>query len=180
MDRLTSEWVVDQDQALNAASTPGFKRMMETATSGMYDGCCEKTVKSHITCMAKEGKDECTEFHRAVLASGTKPAASGDLWSKNGTALFGLVSHGIERRVEQQSDATQKVTWEMKEKLAGAVPCNSDRHTGLHVSDLSHEAWRRNLNQDPCAGDLCTCLRQRLEHGQRLGTRVSSEVRRTD
>ena len=141
MDRVTAEWIVDQDQALNAAATPGFKRMMGTATTGMYVGCSEKTVKQNVTCMAVEGKAECTEFHRDVLASGTKPAASGDLWSKNGTALFGLVSHGIRRREAQQTDGTNSVTWEMGEKLAGAVPCNSDRHTGEHIAELSNEAW---------------------------------------
>ena len=92
--------------------------------------------------MANEGRAECTDFHQAILASGTKPAASGDLWSKNGTALFGLVSHGIRRRVEQAADGCQKIVWEMREKLAGAVPCNADRHTGNHIAELSDEAWK--------------------------------------
>ena len=151
---------MDQDQALNAASTPGFKRMLQTATGGKYDGCSEKTViKQHISCAAAEGKAECTEFHRQVLASGTKPAASGDLWSKNGTALFGLVSHGIRRRAEQQVDGTTKVTWERREKLAGAVPCNTDRHTGDHIAELSNEAWRgTGINKPVDGGGLRPCL----------------------
>jgi hypothetical protein len=28
MDRITSEWIVDEDQGFNAASTPGFRYMM--------------------------------------------------------------------------------------------------------------------------------------------------------
>ena len=52
--------------------------------------------------MGMEGKAECTEFHRELLDAGIKPAASGDLWSKNSTALFGLVSHGIRRTTAPQ------------------------------------------------------------------------------
>ena len=45
MDRVTAEWVVDELQPFNAASTQGFRRMMATATSGKYDGC------DHHTCL---------------------------------------------------------------------------------------------------------------------------------
>ena len=142
LDRIVSEWVVDEDQALNAASTAGFQRMISTATNNLYDGCCDKTVKQHITAMAKEGRVECAEFHKALQVSGIKPTASGDLWSKNGTALFGLVSHGIRRSIETQPDGSSKAKWTMREKLAGAVPCNADRHTGDHISELSDQAWK--------------------------------------
>ena len=116
--------------------------MMSASTNNVYDGCCEKTVKQHITCMAQEGKAECTELHRSMLAAGVKPAASGDLWSKNGTALFGLVSHGIRREEQVLPGGVKNVTWTMSEKLAGAVPCNADRHTGIHIADLSNAAWK--------------------------------------
>ena len=139
MDRHVAEWVVDEVQALNAASTAGFRRMMRAATDGTYEGCCDKTVKQHITGMAEEGKMECAEFHQSLLKSGIKPVASGDLWSKVGTALFGLVSHGIRCT---EPDASSKTTWTMGEKLAGAVPCNADRHTGEHIRDLSNAAWK--------------------------------------
>ena len=141
MDRITAEWVVDEDHAFNAASTVGFRRMMATATNGKYDGCCNKTVEHHVMAMGMEGKAECSEFHRELLAGGVKPAASGDLWSKNGTALFGLVSHGIRRVETPQPDGPPAVKWEMCEKLAGAVPCSAHRHTGEHIGELSDEAW---------------------------------------
>ena len=137
LDRVTSEWVVDEDQGFNAASTAGFRRMMSTATNGKYDGCCDKTVKNHVTAMGMEGKQECADFHAELLGAGIKPAASGDLWSKNSTALFGLVSHGIRRSVGGDGS----VKWEMVEKLAGAVPCSKDRHTGEHIGTLSNDAW---------------------------------------
>jgi len=79
LDPVTSEWAVDEDQGFNAASTPGFCMMMCTATNGLYDGCCDKTVKQHSTAMAMEGQQECTTFHHSLLAGGVKPAASGDL-----------------------------------------------------------------------------------------------------
>lgn len=41
----------------------------------------------------------------------------------------------------QQSDGSEKVRWEMAEKLAGSVPCSAHRHTGAHIGELSNEAW---------------------------------------
>ena len=128
-------------QGFNAASTPGFKKLMSAATGGKYNGCCDKTVKNHVTAMAVEGKNECKEFHNELLSTGIKPTASGDLWSKNGLALFGLVSHGIRRTEVNAPGSTMKVIWEMSEKLAGAVPCSEDRHTGLCIGEISDEAW---------------------------------------
>jgi len=140
LDRATAEWIVDDDQPFNAASTA---QMMSAATSGVYDGCCHKTVKQHIYSMAMDGKAEAKEFHQAMLKDGVKPAASGDLWSKNGTALFGLVSHGIVRTVVcDKANPLKKVpVWTMCEKLSGSVPCSEDRHTGEFIGTLSDEAW---------------------------------------
>ena len=149
LDRVTSEWIVDQDQAFNAASTPGFRKMMSTATNGKYDGCCDKTAKQHVTAMSMEGKKECSDFHSEMLAAGVKPAASGDLWSKNSTALFGLVSHGIRRTETKRSDGSTSVKWEMVEKLAGAVPCSNERHTGEHIGTLSNDAWAATGLKEP-------------------------------
>ena len=141
MDRIVAEWIVDEDQCFSAASTTGFKAMMSTATNGSYDGCYSKTVQGHVVAMGMEGKEECTAFHRELLADNIKPAASGDLWSKNGTALFGLVSHGIRRTSAPQEDGSVVVKWKMVEKLAGAVPCSDRRHTGEYIGELSNAAW---------------------------------------
>jgi zinc finger BED domain-containing protein 1 (E3 SUMO-protein ligase ZBED1) len=141
MDRIVAEWIVDEDQCFSAASTTGFKAMMSTATNGSYDGCYSKTVQGHVVAMGMEGKEECTAFHRELLAGNIKPAASGDLWSKNGTALFGLVSHGIRRTSAPQEDGSVEVKWKMVEKLAGAVPCSDRRHTGEYIGELSNAAW---------------------------------------
>lgn len=142
MDRLTSEWIVDQDECFNAACTPGFRRMMAAATNYTYDGCCEKTVKQHVHAMAQEGRQAATDFHKSLLQTGVKPAASGDLWSKNGTALFGLVSHGIEVTKEVGADGCKKTVWKMREVLSGAVPCSKDRHTGEFICEISDAAWK--------------------------------------
>ena len=80
MDRVTSEWIVDDDLPFSAASTPGFRYMMGVACGGKYDGCCDKTVEQHVVAMGMEGKAECTDFHRELLADRVKPTASGDLW----------------------------------------------------------------------------------------------------
>ena len=149
MDRMCAEWCVDEDQGFNAASTPGFRAMMAAATNDKYDGCCDKSVKTHAAAMALEGQQECKAFHVGLLADGVKPAASGDLWSKNGTALFGLVSHGIRRSMAKQHDGTVKRKWEMVEKLSGAVPCSDHRHTAAHISELSLKAWAATGISDP-------------------------------
>ena len=115
--------------------------MMAIASNQKYDGCSDKTVKQNITVLAQEGKTECEEFHCSILHDGLKPAASGDLWSKNGCALFGLVSHGIQRIAGIASDGSKTAKWTMKEKLAGSIPCAKDRHTGTHIAELSNAAW---------------------------------------
>lgn len=149
MDRLTSEWIVDEDQPLNAASTPGFRRMMSAATSGRYDGCADTMVKQHVTVMAAEGRQEVTDFHAELRERGLKPAASGDLWSKNKTALFGLVSHGIRRTRVVDAYGVAKRKWVMVEKLCGSVPCKEKRHTGEHIGELSDAAWAGSGLENP-------------------------------
>ena len=61
---------------------------------------------------------------------GLKVTLSGDLWSSHGTALFGLVMHGITK------------DWEMKELLAGAIPARLDPHTGEWVITATEEALK--------------------------------------
>jgi hypothetical protein len=67
MDRIVTEWIVDEDQCFNATSTSGFRSMMSTATNGNYDGCYHTTVQGHVVphvvAMGMEGKEECTAFH---------------------------------------------------------------------------------------------------------------------
>jgi hypothetical protein len=106
MDRIVTEWIVDEDQCFSAASTPGFRAMMSTATNSNYDCCYHTTVQGHVVAMGMEGKEECTAFHRKLLTDNIKPAASDDLWSKNSTVLFGLVSHGIRRTSAPQEDGS--------------------------------------------------------------------------
>jgi protein gp37 len=48
MDHIVTEWIVDEDQCFNAASTPGFSVMMATDTNCNYDGRCHKKVKGHV------------------------------------------------------------------------------------------------------------------------------------
>ncbi|KAL1504112.1 hypothetical protein AB1Y20_010522 [Prymnesium parvum] len=71
------------------------------------------------------------------------------LWSKNQTALFGLVSHGIVRIEVTAEDGSRSVTWKMQEKLCGAVPCSRDRHTGKFIGDISAESWRAAGIENP-------------------------------
>ena len=41
-----------------------------------------------------------------------------------------------------QPDGSKMVVWKMNEKLVGAIPCNAERHTGDHIAELSHTAWK--------------------------------------
>ena len=43
------------------------KKLMSAATEGAYEGCCEQTVKGHITQMAAEGVSKVEEEHAIVL-----------------------------------------------------------------------------------------------------------------
>jgi len=129
VDRLVAEWVVDQDQFANAGSKPGIAKVFSALTDGAYDGVCEKTVNGHVAKLAVEGKAKTTALHDIVLnRNRLKAVISADLWSKNGVALLGVLSHAIvEIKFEGQD------LWVMVEMLAGAIPCKKDRHTGEFV-----------------------------------------------
>ncbi len=73
MDRIVTEWIVDEDQCFNAESTPGFIAMMATATNGNYDGCCHKTVQGHVVAMGMEGKEEWFEAEYDSLWNTSAP-----------------------------------------------------------------------------------------------------------
>jgi hypothetical protein len=122
LDKLEVEWIaVDTRKPRNTASTLSFHRMMSTATAGRYNGCCEKTVQQHVSFLAVECRARTMDFVKELKEMGLKVIISGGLWSSHGTALFGIIIHGITK------------DWEMKELLAGVVPARLDAHTGEWV-----------------------------------------------
>ena len=146
LDTLASYWVVDTDQHFNAMEHPSFKRLQSAATSGAWQGCCARTVSSNVTVLATEGREDCGDFVKAIQADGRKPVASADLWSKNGVALLGSLMHGTVRPGNKQP-------WYLGEKLASALPCEQDRHTGEFVETASFEEWKKVAIETP-AEDL--------------------------
>ena len=99
-------------------------------------------MRGHVMAMGMECKEDCTAFHRELLPDNITPTASGDLWSKNSTALFGLVSHGIRRTSAPQEDGSVVVKWKMVENsrsLCRAVIA------GTQVSTLASSAMLRGL-----------------------------------
>ena len=100
--------------------------------------------------MSEEGVEVCAKFHDDLKTDGIKPIASSDLWSKNGLALFGLLSHGIQR-TPPPLPADFSV-WKMRELLAGAVPCSKDHHTGHVVATLNADAFKRVRIYDVTTG----------------------------
>jgi hypothetical protein len=138
LDRVVVDWIIDADGDKNEAELPAFRHLMRTATNGAYSGSCHQTVSGLMTQSAQEGKAIATEFHTRLLSENVKPTVSGDLWSKNGTALLGLVSHGI----LECPAADGTFDWVMSEVLTGAIPCAKEHHTGDHVDELSNAAWK--------------------------------------
>ena len=100
LDRLTAEWIVDEDQYTNAAAKPGFQKLFNAATDGAYEGCCSKTVQGHVAKLAVEGRAKTSLLHSLVLEAGFRIVVSADLWSKNGVALLGILSHAIVELVD--------------------------------------------------------------------------------
>ena len=188
IDRLVSEWIVDDDQCANAAEKPGFKRLFGGATDGAYEGCGCKTVSGHVAKLAVEGKAKTTKLHEIVLVQNKlRLVISADLWSKNGVALLGILSHAI----LEVKDPKGQLMWQMVEVLAGAIPCKKDRHTGEYVeiatfkelakygvSAPTEEIFKsktdrgsnmlkgyENLDNDPCTDHLIdTSVGSFLEH----------------
>lgn len=50
MDRVTSEWIVDDDMAKGAASTPAYKKKMKIATQGVLLQYCKPCSNPAIPC----------------------------------------------------------------------------------------------------------------------------------
>ena len=152
MDRITAEWVIDADQAFNAASTAPFRRMMSTSTNGMYDGACDKTVKHHIAAMAVEGKQECKDFHEAVAADGTKPVACSlgrpvvQEWNR--PIRSGVAWYSPQRGAAALWSENNQVGNEREAGRCCAVQ-RSASHTGEHIAELSHATWRETGITEP-------------------------------
>jgi len=145
IDRVVADWIIDTDGDLNDAELPSFRHLMRAVSSQAYSGCCHSKIAGLVTQSAALGVKTATAFHEHLAADGIKPSISGDLWSKNGAALLGLMSHGI---IETPcADGT--VNWVMTEVLSGSVPCAKDHHTGDHVDGLSNEAWKKVGIEDP-------------------------------
>ena len=89
MDRVTSEWIVDDDMAKGAASTPAYKKKMKIATQGVlqllvcysnlnfvltlpfctfpagaYEGCDMRNVGANnvVANMSEEGVEVCAKY----------------------------------------------------------------------------------------------------------------------
>ena len=136
LQQLAGESVVADDRDFKDFSTESFKKYALAMSGGAHEGVDPKTVKSVVAVLADKGRQNGAETVSLLLAAGVKVTISADLWSKNGCALLGILLHGILRL--SQLDGKHK--WSMVEKLAGAVPCRHDRHTGEYVLEASLDA----------------------------------------
>jgi len=187
LDRLLAEWIVDDDQFANAASKPGLKKVLGAISDGAYEGVGVLTIKGHVSKLAVEGKAKATTLHKIVENNGLKIVISADLWSKNGVALLGILSHAIIETTNEKGD----LVWSMVEVLSGAIPCKKDRHTGEYVEIATFEQLSKlgiakpvesifkaksdrgsnmlkgyeKLSQDPCADHLIdTSVKSYFDH----------------
>ena len=135
MDRVTVNWLIGTDQDKEEASTKLFQLLMQTATSGAYSGACRATVDGLISASKESGKAKCVRKTQSILNSGIFPSLTGDLWSKNGMALLGMMLHAIDEMVE-----AGKLRWNMDEWLAGAIPASTHHHTAQWIKGASNTA----------------------------------------
>ena len=138
LDRVLVDWIIDTDGNLNEGEGASLRHLLSVASNHAYSGAGRQKVAGLMTQSAESGRAIATQFHTKLLADGIKPSISGDLWSKKGAALLGLMSHGVVEVPRPDG----RVDWEMREVLAGAVPCANEHHTGSHVDELSNAAWK--------------------------------------
>ena len=91
-------------------------------------GPTNETVKTHLVLIGSEGKVLARDFLVRLMRSGVKPSITGDLWSHNGMALFGIYAHGITE------------TFKMEKMLIGLVACEEKRHTADNIKIWTDEA----------------------------------------
>ena len=130
---LAAKCVVDDDRDFSAFETTAFKLYASAMSNGAHNGVDARTIKSGVSLLAVKGRENATEIVAIQLNSKQKLSISADLWSKNGCALLGILLHGILRELLPSG----RYKWVMFEKLAGAVPCRADRHTGEYVLEAS-------------------------------------------
>ena len=135
MDRVTANWIIGTNQDKEEASTKLFQVLMQTATSGAYSGACRTTVDGLISASKESGKAKCVRKTQNILNSGIFPSLSGDLWSKNGMALLGLMLHAIDEMVDDGN-----LKWNMSEWLAGAIPASAHHHTAAWIKGATNTA----------------------------------------
>ena len=145
LQQLAGECVVADDRDFSDFSSESFKKYAAAMSGGAHQGVDNKTIKSVVAVLAEKGRKNGAETVAMLLADGIKVTISADLWSKNGCALLGILLHGILR----QKKLCGKYKWLMTEKLAGAVPCRKDRHTGDYVLEASLDALRPLGITDP-------------------------------
>jgi len=145
LQQLAGDSVVADDRDLKDFETPSFKKYAAAMSGGAHEGVDRRTIKSVVSVLAEKGKANGAKAVAKILADGNKVSLSADLWSKNGCALLGILLHGILR----EKLLSGKFRWSMVEKLAGAVPCRNDRHTGEYVLEASLDAIRPLGITDP-------------------------------
>ena len=132
LDDNLADAILEERLSFSIGTRPSFKKLFASATNNAWDGCSEKYVESRRLIQGTNGREAVRKFHRTVQAQGIKVANSSDIWSQNGCALLGQVSHAILEFVQSGGllDLNGKLTWVMFEFLAGATPCGDVRHTG--------------------------------------------------
>jgi hypothetical protein len=125
------KWLVEDARPLTATSTPAFTAYMHAATGGRYGGACYSTNRSIVTKLAQESKDRASSFLASLETDNVKPSLSGDCWSSNGVAIFGIKAHAIDK------------DWKLRSCLVGALPCGLDRHTGDFLDKATDSAMEK-------------------------------------
>lgn len=118
LDKLFTKVVVHTNLPLTSGESPWMQNFLLEVSKGSYTRPSYTTVRALVTAFAQEGKNEAKRFVSRARQDGRKLSLTGDLWSDDGTGLFGIVGHYIDE------------DWKIQSKLLGLISCGHMHHTG--------------------------------------------------
>ncbi|KAK3273198.1 hypothetical protein CYMTET_18554 [Cymbomonas tetramitiformis] len=105
-----------------------FRDIFEEIFRGGYTPPSYQIVVDTILTLSVEGKRNVMAALAAVLSEGILPSIGGDIWSQGGIAIFGVLVYWIDKEFKYH------------ERLVGAIPFSSVRHTGPELEVVTKRA----------------------------------------
>ena len=146
-----TEWLLDSHAPLTCTENKRHRAYAAFISDGAYVSPCFRTIKNHTTMLGTDGRQLSSDFVRALLNDGIKPAGASDPWSENGCGILGSTLHGITRQPPSilTSVPNPVSIWNLETHLGGATPFGKEHHTADVIRKHYDASMQRVGATDP-------------------------------